>query len=147
MTDPVALAVSLARPVVRGLLPIDHAGAAIAAAIARDERAGTSPGSGTFAEKLAIVCHIMGLNIEREENRRAKAAHDIWQNARPMIQKGAARGAVRAQAHNINAEHNRAFEEHEVEDVLLDLLASMEARAKAEQRAKSPWRPRRYHVR
>jgi hypothetical protein len=51
----------------------EHADAALAVAIIRQERAGTSPGSGTFDEKLRIYCHIMRLNIEEQDNERHQA--------------------------------------------------------------------------
>jgi hypothetical protein len=67
------LAVCLAKHVLRGLLPLTHAEAALAVAIIRQERAGTSLGSGTFNEKMRIARHIIRLNIETQENERHQA--------------------------------------------------------------------------
>jgi hypothetical protein len=141
------LAASLARPVVRGWLPINQAEAALAASIARAERAGTSPGIGALDEKLAIERHILQLYIDREEQRRADVAHQIWRVVRPLILAGADRYRARAEAHDVNAANDFCFSEPEVEQVLIGHLLAMQAQAQAKTRASAPpWRPRRYHV-
>lgn len=141
------LAVSLARPVVRGLLPIDQAEAALAVSIAREERAGSSTGTGTLDEKLAVERHILQLYIDREERRRADVAHQIWRVVRPLIQAGANRYRARAEAHDVNAANDFCFSEPEVEQVLIENLLAMQAQAQAQIRAHAPpRRPRRYHV-
>jgi hypothetical protein len=139
----VALAVELARPVVRSMLPLELAEAALAVALAREERAGTSPGTGSFDEKWRIDCHILRLNVEIQEDARDKAIGIIVRRIQPLIDSYSPIGRVRAEAHDVNADRGFMLSEPEVEGVIIQALY----RAEAKVRAQSPRRPmRRYHA-
>jgi hypothetical protein len=147
VTDVAALTVSLARPVVRGLLPLEHAEATIAAVCARTARAGTLAGNGDAADAFQFWTFMLSQHIDREDERRAMAADDIWRVALPMVRAGAGRQRVRAEAHDVNSRRGFCFSEAEVEQVLLDHLHDMKDHAEAKARATAPRRPmRRYHV-
>jgi integrase len=72
-----SLAASLARPVIRGLLPLPHAEAALAVAIVRGVRDGTLAGNGTIDERIHIDNHVLRLNIADEDARREQATGAI----------------------------------------------------------------------
>jgi hypothetical protein len=121
MTDPGALAVSLARPVVRGLLPVDQAEAAIAVAL-RNADQGALPGIGTFEERLKIDCHILKINVDLLEARRCQIIGAITSTLRPLIAKLVFIGRLRAEAHDINAEGGGLLTDADVEAEVVHLL-------------------------
>jgi hypothetical protein len=148
--DVIALAVSLARPVVRGMLPIDHAEAAIAAAIGRAWRIGILPYDTDPEGLIGIANHILRLNIELQENKRDAVISEIMRKVRPLIDKRLPLGRVRAEAHDVNADGGSLLTEAEVEEAIVHMLYQARARAQARSGvmppSKPPWRPRRYHV-
>jgi hypothetical protein len=103
---------SLARPVTRGLLPEEHAHAAIAAALAR-----TTPPSMDLSAQIKVWDHILDLNIRNLEARRDIARAAIARVLRPLIAIRAPKRQLLAEAHNTNADHGRVLAEDEVEGV------------------------------
>lgn len=114
----VALAVELARPVVRSLLPLASAEAALALALVREERAGTSPGAGSFDEKWRIDCHILRLNVEIQEDARDKAIEAIARVIKPMIRAHLPWNHLLAAAHDINGRTGFLLLEPEVAKIV-----------------------------
>jgi hypothetical protein len=149
--DAIALAVSLARPVVRGMLPFDHAEAAIAATIGRAWRIGILPDDTDPAGLIEVAWHILRLNIDLQENKRDAVISAIVRTVRPLIDKqnpSHPRGFIRAEAHDINAEHGFLLSEAEVEEILVQQLHEWRARVMASQQPLyQQRRPRRYHAR
>jgi hypothetical protein len=111
------LAASLARPVARGLLAIEHARAAIAVAIIKGVRDGTSPGTGTLEEKLNIDRHIFDLHLQIEAARRERVIGAISRVLRPLIDLRAPRGRLLAEAHDCNADSGFPLFEPEVKEI------------------------------
>jgi hypothetical protein len=142
-TDPVvALAISLARPVVRGDLPLAHAEAAIIAAHARAVRSGARPPETNIEDLARIDLHIMQLHIDKLEDTRAAACGRILQAVRPLISRHAPIGQVRAIAHDVNADHGFVLSEADVEQAVVEAL--YQARAKMAPPPRPPFRPRRF---
>ena len=128
-SDAVKLAVSLARPVVRSLLAIDQAYATIAAAVGRGWRLGileTPEPEGL----IEVASHILNLNIEIEEDKRDAAIALISRTIRPLIEKHTPLGRLRAEAHDINADHGSLLTEDEVGQAVVRALYQARARVK-----------------
>lgn len=141
--DAVKLAVSLARPVVRSLLPVDQAYATIAAAVGRGWRLGileTPEPEGL----IEVASHILNLNIEIEEDKRDAAIALISRTIRPLIEKHMPLGRLRAEAHDINADNGRLLTDQEVEQAVVHALYQARARVVGPA-PQPPKRPRRYH--
>jgi hypothetical protein len=147
--DAIKLAVSLARPVVRSLLPVDQAYATIAAAVGRGWRLGileTPEPEGL----IEVASHILNLNIEIEEDKRDAVMLEIGRCVRPLIDKQnppVPRGVIRAAAHDINGERGFLLTEAEVEQVLIRQLQLWRQRVLASQPAEPPARSRRRYGR
>jgi hypothetical protein len=137
-TDVTALAVQLARPVTRGMLLIEEAEAAIAVSCMQAARAGTLPGAGNVDDVVRIATHILHLNIEQQGNARDLVASAIGRVVKPLIDKFVPIGRLRAEAHDINADHGTLLGESEVEQVVIDALY----RARARIRSREAPRPR-----
>jgi hypothetical protein len=141
----VALAESLARPVVRDLLPLDQAEASVAAAIGRSWRLGLLD-EGVDAEGLIdIANHILRLNVDIQESKRDQVVAAITRVLRPLIDQRQPIGRLRAEAHDINAEDGSLLTEAMVEEVIVHALYQARAKHQANTPAAKPqWRPRRY---
>jgi hypothetical protein len=122
-------AASLARPVVRGLLPLAYAHAAIAATIDAGMREGTLAGTGSIEERIHIDLHVLGLHIRNEQARRERASAAIAHVLRPLIDMHAPRNRLLAEAHNANEDAGRPLSEPEVAEAAAILVwRSMQGR-------------------
>lgn len=144
--DTISLAQSLARPVVRGLLPIEQAEAAIVLALSKRDKAGQNPGNGTLDDYIRLDFHFLHLEIKRLEEQRDAACQAIARVVNPLIGQHESKGRIRAEAHNVNAGFDIVLREAEVEQTIVNELV------KARQRAQGPPQPsvrraRRYHGR
>jgi hypothetical protein len=129
------LAPQLARAVVRGLLPPEHALATIAIGAA---------GDADVADTIRRDEHLLGLYIDRLDLERGLAGVAIHDVALPMLRRREPppRNAIRAAAHDVNGAHGFPLTEEDVEEELLELLRRLKAKALAGAR---PWRRWRYH--
>ena len=93
---------------------------------------------------IRIDRHILGLNIDIQENERSKAMSAIERRVRPLIGQDPPipRGRIRASSHDINADFGFPLTEAEVEAVLVNLLYQWRARVLGQRPKK---RPRRNH--
>jgi hypothetical protein len=137
--DVVNLAVSLARPVVRSMLPLAHAEASIAAAVGRAFRLGLIASPDGPDGVIGVANHILHQNIKSQEDRRSAAVAAIALQVRPLIEQHAAIGRIRAEAHDVNADGGMMLTEDDVESAVVHALYV--ARAKL-QRTKPKPRPR-----
>jgi hypothetical protein len=134
------LVAALARPIVRGLLSVPEAEAALAMKLLEEDRLGLGDGDGAFDERFAIACGTLQLNVKKLSLLHLGTVVQIERAAIPMI---ATRpllppGPIRAQAHDINAEQDRDAQltEHQVEDVLQNLLLERRLLEEEEMRAR-----------
>jgi hypothetical protein len=107
-----ALTQSLAKPVSRGLLPLEHAEAAIAAAVARDK---------TIADVESGVAtwnHVLELNIRNAETRRLDARNAVLRTVRALIDRRQPSNRLYAEAHNANEDHALVLTEDEVDNIV-----------------------------
>jgi hypothetical protein len=139
--DVIALAVSLARPVVREMLPLDHAQAAIAAAVGRACRLGILDDISDPEGLIDVANHILDLNITIQEDKRDAVTHAIARTIRPLIDKQQSIGRLRAEAHDVNAEGGSLLSDAEVEQAVVHALYQARARLAP----KPPFVPRRYY--
>ncbi len=147
MSDLAALAVQLARPVVRGMLPTDQAHAALAAAACRAQREGRMSPAADIEDSLRILCHLLQIQVEKLEIERTRVAAAIGTAVRPLLNRREPRNRVRAEAHDVCADAGRPFTEAEVEELLLDELMKARLRAGVRPPEPVPRRGRRYHGR
>jgi hypothetical protein len=135
------LAVELARAVGRGLLSELDALAAIELAAMRAQL----PASCTLDDKVRIDRGIFGLHLERHYDLSNNTADDIQRAVRPLIAGQHPRGRIRAEAHEVNAEHAFQLTEPVVELVIIDELQRQRAQKSAATKANTPpYRRRRY---
>ena len=131
MSNVFALASSLARPVARELMSLDHAEVAVAVACARAAREGALAGNADLADAIRISTDILHRALINQDTAliHVRAAIDrvIW----PMITKRVLIGRIRAEAHNLNADRGGLMTEAQVEDVIVDALYRAEARERA----------------
>ena len=117
MSDlPYALAVSLARPVVRGYLSPHDARCAIAVHTAKAEREGRleyDPG-----DVISFSRFLLASNIKRLETKRSVTALHIVRRIKPMIATKQPRNAVLAEAHDVNGAEGFMFAEPEVTGIV-----------------------------
>ncbi|MGD0106886.1 MAG: hypothetical protein ABSC06_23035 [Rhodopila sp.] len=145
--DAIKLAVSLARPVVRSMLPVDQAYATIAAAVGRGWRLGILEIPDPEG-LIDFAAHILNLNIEIEEDKRDAAIGLISRTIRPLIEKHMPLGRLRAEAHDINADHGSLLTDEEVRQAVIHALYQARARVRgASAKPKAPALPPRprYH--
>lgn len=125
--DIYALAASLAKPVVRGLLPLRQAYATVAVACLRAEREGTLQGNGDALDAMRLVSWSLrgAVRSRADEWCRCAARVDtvVWR----LIQRKQPIGGVRAEAHDANADAGGLLTEHQVEEILLEALHRQEA--------------------
>jgi hypothetical protein len=138
--DVIALAQSLARPVVRNMLPLAQAFATIAAVVGRGCRLGLLQVEDPQG-LIETAIHIMGLHIEQQETNRDNVVSDINRRLWPLIDQRVPANRLRAEAHDLNGEAALLLTEAEVEQAIVDLLY----RARGQARGKAPRMPRRYH--
>jgi len=113
MSDlPYQLAVSLARPVVRGYLTPHDARCAIAVHTARAERAGRLGYDPDHV--ISFGRFLLASQIKRLETKRSVCALHIVQRIRPLIATKRPRNQVRAEAHDCNGAEGFPFAEPEV---------------------------------
>ena len=117
MSDhPHRLAVSLARPVVRGYLSRHEAWAAIGVYVADAERAGRldhDPG-----DVVTFSRWLLASQIKRLETKRSVTALHVVQRIKPMIATKQPRNAVLAEAHDVNGAEGFPFAEPEVTGIV-----------------------------
>ncbi len=113
-----ALAVSLARPVARGLLPIEQAEAALAMAILKAERDGTQEGYADFDDRFRFDCHLLQLRLDHEWNQLAQTRHAIAAVLAPMIRKHRPWNHLMAEAHSVNGQNGFALTEAAVAELV-----------------------------
>jgi hypothetical protein len=112
-TDILAdLAKSLARPVARGVFPITHAQATIAATAAR-----TIPG-GAVADVIPIANHILQINVNNRQAKMETVSGAIKRVVRPLIEMNLPKNRLLAEAHDVNAGAGTPLTEQEVEKVV-----------------------------
>jgi len=117
MSDlPYALAVSLAKPVVRGYLSPHDARCAIAVHTAKAEREGRLEYDP--ADVISFSRFLLASNIKRLETKRSVTALHIVQRVKPMIANRRPRNQVRAEAHDVNGGADFPFAEPEVEGIV-----------------------------
>lgn len=146
MSQAIALAVSLARPVVRGMLSIAQAEAAIAVSIAHDIRTGELPPGTDLEWHIKINSHILAVNLAHLSDRADLASHAICRGIRPLVDRARPVGQVRAEAHNINADRGFVLTEQDVERALVSELYRARSRAGVASHQKPLRRPRRFHA-
>jgi len=115
-SHPYALAVSLARPVVRGHLTPYQARCAIAAHVSKAEREGRmdyDPG-----DVISFSRWLLASQIKRLEERRSLAAARIVWRVRPFIGTNRARNVILAEAHDVNGAEGFVFSEDEVTGIV-----------------------------
>jgi hypothetical protein len=127
----------LARAVVRGFLPAEHALATLAVEAAGDD-------TRDLADAIRFKEHLLEQHLDRLDLERGLACVAIHDAALPMLRRREPppRNAIRAVAHDVNGAHGFPLTEEDVEDALLELLRRLKAKALAAQ----PWRRRRYHA-
>lgn len=129
-----ALATSLARPVVRGLMPLEHAEAAVAAACGKAARDGTLAGNGDVADAIRIATHILHCTLTNHDTAVVLTSAAIDRVITPMIEKGVLIGRIRAEAHNVNADRGTLMTEAQVEETVKTVLCRIEPRVRAPKR-------------
>jgi hypothetical protein len=135
--DAIALAVSLAQPVIRQRLDADLAEATLAACIGRAWRL-------KFIDDVAemdlipVAVHILRLNIDMLEDKRDAISSAINRALRPMIDRAEPLGSLRAEAHNINADADALMSEDEVEQAVVHALHQAKARIQGTVRRAPP---------
>jgi hypothetical protein len=107
-----ALTQSLARPIVRGMLPYRQAQDAVAMAILNEQ---SIPDA---AEALPIWLHVLRQNIHNAEVRRDMARGAIKNALRPLIPLRTPWRRLMAEAHDINGDADFPLSEDEVADVV-----------------------------
>ena len=113
---PYALAVSPARPVVRGYLSPHDARCAIAVHTARAERAGRLGYDPDHV--ISFGRFLLASQIKRLETKRSVCALHIVQRIRPLIAARRPRNQVRAEAHDCNGAEDFPFAEPEVTGIV-----------------------------
>jgi hypothetical protein len=111
--DPYRLAVALARPVARGLLPRPAADAALLLASLHAERAGSGDAFDTFA----VAKHVLHLHLDRITVRQDEARGGIQRRIWPLIEMRAPSSHIRAEAHDCNGAAGFPLAEPEVDSI------------------------------
>ena len=140
-TRAASLVEQLARPVALGWLTRAQAEAALLNRIIAEERNGTAQGSGTLDEKMHIDRHLLNLFIEQQANKCLGVVSDITSAVWPMVSRHLPLPAIRAMAHEVNADHQQLLPEPHVEAAVADVL--YRERAKVEARRGPPPRRKR----
>ena len=123
-----SLTQSLARPIVRGLLPYECAAEAIALAIYRE------PAVTDVAGALPVWLHILDLNIHNAEVGRDAARSMVKRAMRGLIPLHTPWPKLMAEAHDINGAAGFPLSEAEVSDVVkLEVYYALPP---------APWSPR-----
>jgi len=113
---PYDLAISLARPVVRGYLTPYDARCAIAVHTARAEREGRLGYDPDHV--ISFGRFLLASQIKQLETKRSVTALHIVQRIRPLIATKRPRNEVRAEAHDVNGAEGFPFAEPEVEGIV-----------------------------
>lgn len=117
MSDlPYSLAVSLAKPVVRGMLAPHEARAAIANHVAKAEREGRLDYDPS--DVIRFSRFLLASNINRLVTKRSVTALHIAQRIRPLIATKRPRNVVLAEAHDVNGAEGFQFAEPEVTGIV-----------------------------
>lgn len=104
---------SLARPVARGLLPPEHAHAAILAALWRVWTPGVD-----LAGQLTMWLHILALNIENLQIKRDAATGAVKRALKPLIVLHRPWNVLMAEAHDANSARDFPLSEAEVSEIV-----------------------------
>jgi len=110
--NPYRLAAELARPVARGYLTRTEADAALLAGTLRAKREGRLPYD--VRDVFGGLRHILTLNLENEERRRAMTEHRIQRRIYSVIEKRKPSNVVLAEAHDVNGVDGFPFDETDV---------------------------------
>ncbi|HEY2623258.1 MAG TPA: hypothetical protein VGI53_07415 [Dyella sp.] len=112
-----ATARTLARPVVRGQLPLTHAHAALIVETLHQERTGALAGLRP-PDVVGLKRFLLGQEIERQETERDVAEWRIKRLVGPMIAGRQPSNAVLAEAHGLNGLAGFPLTEHEVTSIV-----------------------------
>ena len=107
-----ALIKSFARPVTRGLLPIEHAEAAVVVALTRDKTVND------INDGIRLWTHILWQCIRNAEDQRTEARGAIKHSLRGLIRLRTPWPRMMAEAHDINGAQDFPLTESEVADVV-----------------------------
>ena len=110
--NPYRLAAELARPVARGHLTRTQADATLLASTLQAKREGRLPYD--VKDVFGGLRHILTLNLENEERRRAMTEHRIQRRIYSVIEKRKPSRVVLAEAHDVNGADGFPFDETDV---------------------------------
>jgi len=113
---PYALAVELAKPVVRGLLTAYQARCAIAAHVSKAEREGRMDYDPS--DVIQFSRWLLASQVKRLEDKRSVAAARIVWRVRPFIGTNRPRNVILAEAHDVNGAEGFPFSEPEVTGII-----------------------------
>ena len=117
MSDlPYNLAISLAKPVVRGHLSPHEARCAIANHVAKTERAGRLDYDPHHVIQFSRF--LLANQIKRLETKRSLTALHIVRRIKPLIETKRPRNVVAAEAHDVNGAEGFPFAEPEVAGIV-----------------------------
>ncbi len=111
------MATQFARPVARGELHLSAAHSALINATLKAERE-NQLGTYKAAHIVKGLRHILRLNLDRDETRRAIAAARIKRTIRPLIAAHKPPNVLLAEAHGVNGADDFPFSEPEVTDLV-----------------------------
>jgi hypothetical protein len=138
------LPVKLARQVWRGVLSETAALSFIELNAIRAERDGELLPACTLDDKVRIDQHIFEQSLVHHTDLGNATAFNIKTVVRPLIARQQPRGRIRAEAHDINADHDFQLTESMVELVIIDELQRQRAQKNAAATGHAPYRKRRY---
>ena len=108
----------LARPVVRGWMPLEHAYANLLVASIQEEREGRIDGTGNARDVFRFKRFLLQTEISRLEVQRDLAELRIKRLIKPLLAIRKPSNAVFAEAHGVNGEAGFPLTEEEVTDVV-----------------------------